>query len=1374
VGVRRFFMVAVKRLVLGLLLLLLFCGGSSAQQQNISFEHLSVSQGLSVGLIKCILQDRLGFIWIGTDDGLNRYDGYSFTVYRHDTQDPNSLSHNVINCLYEDREGNLWIGTSQGGLNRYNRQTDNFTVYRHDPASSTGLRGKNIYWIYQDRDGTLWIKSDELNRYDPKTDSFTAFQCSKRSDGVKDDTIGWIYQDRSGSHWLSADHSGLLKMDLETGNCFAYRHDPKNPKSISNDKVAITFEDSRGMLWIVTKRGLNRYDPKTDSFFAYLYDLRLPQDRGEFVHLIYEDRAGTLWAATREGNLYGYNPRTDSFTNYLQKDSAPSIALQGSGMVSAIYEDRAGTLWFCTWGKGIYSYDEKTDSLINYRHRSDSPISLSNDQVTTVYEDRSGILWFGTWGGGLNKYDRQVQKFILYRKDPYSSNSLSDNSINAICEDRTGILWVGTRNGGLNRYDPKTGSFTVYRNDPKNSSSISSNVISVTYEDSKGRLWIGTGNGLNRYDPKTDSFVFYGKSSRSKLTETLPSFYIHAICEDRDGSLLIGFAGGDGLYRYYPETDSTIIYKYDNSPAAISAGDVYSIYVDREGTLWAGTYNKGLNKYNPATNSFTVYQHDQNNSTSLSENRVTVMYEDSQGTFWVGTTDGLNRYDPVRESFTRYFERDGLPNSSINGILEDSKGNLWLSTNKGLSKFNPRTLKFSNYDVSNGLQGNEFYHPAYYKSRSGEMFFGGSNGFNRFDPAEIKENPFVPPVIITSFKVFDEPLPGAGSILAQSAEGRQERLLELSYNENFLSFEFAALSYSSPEKNRYSYRLEGLEENWSPENRRRYARYTNLDPGEYTFRVKGSNSDRVWNEQGAAIRIKIVPPPWLRWWAYSLYMILLVGSGWGVVRIRRRRMEAKARLREAQMQAEAAEIANRAKSTFLANMSHELRTPLNAILGFAQITSRDRDLKPEVRENLTTITRSGEHLLGLINDVLSISKIEAGKVSLKVEPFNLHNLLSDLRSIFQIRSKAKDLEFICEVDPALPKQAQGDEGKLRQILINLLGNAVKFTNSGKILLRANWRDGQAFFEVEDTGYGIAEEELQNIFESFVQTESGQHSKEGTGLGLYISRNFARLMGGEITVTSELGKGTIFRLEIDLPAVSEIKKQSQKGRVLGLEPGQPDYRILVVDDRAENRTVLNKLLTSTGFNVREVCNGKEALEIWRKWQPDLIWMDMRMKVMDGYAATEQIRRELKESQSNGHPPASVVIIALTASAFEQDHSRILASGCDDIVTKPYLESTIFEKLEQYLRVRFRYSTDSFSKAASDAPFGSTDQDLTARLKAVPEELLKQMHRATLKGSTTMTLQTIDEIGKSDEALAAALRQMVKAYRMHELIILLEKI
>jgi two-component system, sensor histidine kinase ChiS len=1352
--------------VLTVLLLPFLCGNSFAQQRNISFERLSVSQGLSQGSIKCMLQDHLGFLWVGTEDGLNRYDGYGFKVFRHDPQDPNSLSNNTIKVLFEDRDGALWIGTTRG-LNRYNRQTDNFTVYRNDPGSPAGLSKDIVYSIYQGRDRTLWINTGELNRYNPETDSFTVYNIPKSTADPKVGGVVAIHQDRSGKYWVSTWGTGLYRFNPQTGSFFSYRNDPLSATTISSDKIGQILEDSRGTLWFGTKRGLNRYDPKTDSFVAYLYDPKLPADGTEQIQVIYEDSRGTLWFGTIKGSLYRYNPRTDSLTTYLLHNSVQSNVPVGTGEITAIYEDRAGTLWFSTVGNGIYIYDQKNDSLINYRNRPHSTKSLSNDQITTIYEDRSGIVWFGTYGGGLNKYDRQTQKFILYQKDPNEPNSLSDNSINTICEDSNGILWVGTRADGLNRYDPKTGEFTVYRHDPKNPNSISSNIISAIYEDSKARLWIGTGNGLNRYDPKSNSFISYRDASEARFGRTLRTNYIHAICEDRDGSILIGYAGGDGLYRYYPETDSSIFYQCCNKSGDISATDVYSIYVDRGGTLWAGTYDQGLNRYDPATNSFIVYRHDPKNPASLSDNRVTAIYEDRANTLWVGTTGGLNRYNSLEQNFTSFFERDGLPNSSINGMLEDREGNLWLSTNKGLSKFNPRSVKFINYDEDDGLQGNEFYYPAYYRSRSGEMFFGGSNGFNRFFPEKIKENPFVAPVLITSFKVFDQPVERALSILAESAERRQEGELMLSYKENFFSFEFATLNFTIPEKNQYAYRLEGFDQNWVMCGTRRYASYTNLSPGNYIFRIKGSNNDGVWNEQVASVRIKIMPPPWRSWWAYLLYGISFTGAAYGLVRVRRRRAQIQESLRDIQMRADAAEIANRAKSTFLANMSHELRTPLNAILGFSQIIARDRSLKQEIREHLDTIIRSGEHLLGLINDVLSITKIEAGKLSLKEQSFNIHYLLHDLTSIFQTRAGTKGVEFSCEIDNSLPENVRGDDGKLRQILINLLGNAVKFTDSGKIVLRARWKDDRVFIEVEDTGYGMLEEETESLFEPFMQTESGYKSKEGAGLGLSISRKMARLMGGDITVESELGEGTLFRLEIDLPATSEIQLQSQKSIVTGLLPGQKEYRILVVDDRWENRAVLIKLLGSIGFDMREATNGKEAIEIWREWKPDLIWMDMRMKVMDGYTATELIRRE--SSKTNGSD--KVVIIALTASAFEQDHRKILAAGCDDIVTKPYLESTIFKKLEEHLGIGFQY--EDRASVISGAGAAVINLDLVLRLRAIPVDLLDQLRRAILQSGTDVTLQVINEIGKLDEPLAVELRQMVKGFRLHEIIVLMER-
>lgn len=1298
-------------LLVGFCINLFFVNLAYSQQTNVKFTSYQIDQGLSHNVVSTINQDKQGFMWFGTEDGLNKFDGYSFTIYRHDVNNLNSLPDDEILKIYLDREENLWIATGEG-LAKYNSATDNFIVYQHNPNNINSLSDNRTNAIYQDKAGIYWIGTSKgLNRYDAKANKFTA-----------------------------------------------YLYDEKLPTSISNDLVTAICEDREGNLWVGTEEGLNKLDPKTNTFTRYFND---PKQSGTIsannVLSLYLDNSGSLWIGTYGGGLNKFDPITNSFTAYLNEVNS-SGSTDGNDIYS-ICEDLWGKIWVATTTLGLFRFDPKTTDFTLFTDDKLSGANLSSDEIWSVFQDREGILWVGT-NNGVNKADLNRQRFTTIFKDPRFPNSLSHNTIYAFCEDSKGNLWVGTGGGGLNRYDAKTKTFKHYTHSKNTSSSLSHNTVYSIYEDYNGILWVGTHDGtLHQYDPKIDGF-------KKKL---LGNNGLGPICQSSSGTFWIGSM--KGLIKYDPKTEEIKTYLNDpKNPNSLSRNTIFSMFIDSDDNIWIGTQGGGLNKFDPKTEAFTIYKHDPKNPTNKSVNANTIMaiYQDKQKRLWIATYGGgLNCLDTKSNTFKYYKKEQGLADNAILGLLEDSQGNFWLSTSsRGIIKFNPQTERFAAYGPSDGLQGYSYNSGAYYKSKSGEMFFGGVDGFSRFFPEQIESTKFVPTIVITNFKIFDKPSPKANLLLAKNLEAN--RVFELSYKENYFSFEFAALSYSAPENNSYAYKLVGFNETWRlADNGRNYISYTNLAPGDYVFQVKGANSEGIWNEQGVSVKVRIIAPPWQRWWAYCLYFGTFSMICFTVIRARNKRLKIKQELLENQLRANAAEIANQAKSAFLANMSHELRTPLNAILGFTQIILRKHSSENQEGEYLKTILRSGEHLLSLINDVLSISKIESGKVELQKTTFNLHNLLSDITSIFTSHSTGKGLEFESKIPVNLPQQVEGDEKKLKQVLINLLGNAVKFTSAGKITLQVSYKNSRIFFQVEDTGTGISKEEIDKLFGAFVQTSSGQQSKEGTGLGLFISRNLVQLMGGDITVVSEEGKGSIFAFDIELPQINKVVQieESEEDNIIALAEGEAKHRILVVDDRAENRTVLSTFLTSLGFEVRQATNGQEAIEIWQSWHPKLIWMDIRMKVLDGYSATKKIR----ELENNSK---STVIIAMTASAFEQDHAGIYKAGCDDIVTKPYLEKTIFQKLKQHLGVKFSYKTKDL-KTEQKSNKEMTPFEIAALLESVPTKLLNHLNKAALQGRLTLAEEIIEEIGKDNKDLKNHLQKMLKNYQLEALLQISQK-
>ncbi len=1279
-----------KKFLLPIILLISIYSIQSAPQRDLEyvvrFSHLSIESGLSQNTVRSIFKDKKGFMWFGTQGGLNRYDGYEFKIYTHKPGITTSLSNNLIYAITDDGAGKLWIGT-ENGLNRFDPNTETFKRYGFRPGNPNTISNNEIRALLRDKKGNLWIG-----------------------------TLG----------------GGLNCLNLQTETFTIYKNNPRNPHSLSFDAVNALLEDRQGFIWIATQGGgLNRLDPATGFFTRFQHIPGNPQSiGGNDIPCLALDEFDNLWIGSWESGLTRFNRAQGTFKTFVtEPGNATSIS---HNSILSILPGWKGHLWIGTID-GLNLFDPVSERFLHYYMDPNEPNSLSNSCILSLYGVECGDVWVGTAVGGVNLINCDRKEFISYRHEVDNPNSLSNNNIYAFYEDRgnANIVWIGTRGGGLNRLDRSTGMFKAYRHDAKNRDTLGHDEVHALLQDHSGTLWVGTlGQGLYKFIEKEERFIPFKKNAN--IPNSISGDYISCIYEDSANVLWIGTM--DGGLNKMDKTSGTFIHYMANQAIknSLSSSFIRTIDEDKTGDLWIGTANGGLNHLDRKTGRFTCYRNHPENPNSLSYNTVLSFLEDSSGIFWIGTEgSGLNRFNRKNKTFTVFTDQNGLPDNTIYAILEDKKGFLWLSTNRGLAKFNPLNKTVRIYDTQDGLQSNEFNFGAGYKNKRGEMFFGGVNGFNTFYPDRILDNPIIPPVVITDLKIFNQSVPiGEGEnkrvILSKSIMNTQA--ITLSYLDGVITFEYSALNFELASKNRYAYIMEGFEKRWNEVGTRRFATYTNLPPGTYYFKVKGSNNDGIWNEAGSSLKITVTPPLWQTWWFTPLLIMLTLSLilflyKWqmGKERNLSRRLEEEVvrRTKEAEQARQTAEEANKSKSQFLARMSHEIRTPLNGVLGFIPMLL-DTELSPAQLDYVKSINIGGKALLTLVNDILDFSKIEAGLMTLEYVDFNPAVIAAEVCNMTRPRLEGKDVKISCFLSPQVPTVIQSDPSRFRQVLLNLMGNAAKFTAHGEIelaitVIKENEKQLKLQTTIQDTGIGIPGDKLESIFDVFQQADgSTTRHYGGSGLGLTICRQVALLMEGKVWAESELGKGSIFhftawvnRAQNPVPITNEIteineskeinenKKINKNDEIDGSETnkesivktiaarpqeahtdtGENKIRILLVEDNALNQKLACYILRHAGYYTELATNGKEAVDIIIA-RPDyfhLVLMDVQMPVMDGLEATRMLREK-------GF--TDIPILAMTAQALKGDKEKCLEMGMNDFITKPIKREEIYRIVQKW--------------------------------------------------------------------------------------------
>lgn len=1251
-------------------------------------------------------------MWFGTSDGLTRYDGTNYYIYEHDPADSNSLNHNSINAIIEDNSENIWIGTPSG-LHIYNRETDNFINANTIPENKNRMNGEVINTLYADDDGKIWIG-----------------------------TLG----------------TGLIIYDPEMHTFEHYSNNINDSNSISSNSISRIAEDAEDNMWVGTRNGLNLFLPGTKNFRRFFNEPDNPQSLSHnHILSLQLDSKGNFWVGTRGGGLNKIIKKKNviAFKHYKNDPDNPKSL--SNNYILSLCADGNGLLWIGTENGGLNCLDVNRNTIKMYYNEDGNPNSISSNSIWSLYIDKEDILWIGIYSRGVNVVNPKSRKFKLYHRNVFLKNSLPDDDVRGFAEDKEGNIWIATDGGGVCKFNPHTRQYTQIINNSREGGQLTSNAVMSILYDSKDNLWVGTWSGgidrLNRNGIKI-------KNYKIQDSETTGMNHIITLYEDSHRNIWVG-TSGNGLFRYDATSDSFVKFLSDGAATPSSTAYVTSLLEDSDNTLWVGTLYGlvALKRSSDGSYEGRVFYHT-NEPGSISSNATEVIYRDSKNRIWFGTSDkGLDLLNKKKGTFTAFQKRDGLPNNSIRGIVEDNDGFLWISTNKGLSRFDPSSVTFRNFSKEDGLNSEEFYGRSSMRTRSGELYFGGKNGFNTFYPHDIEDNTFIPPVYITDLKINGKRAqPGADGSPLQKHIGATSKII-LTHEQTSFVIDFVAVNYTHSSRNKYAYKLEGFEREWNYVGSQRSATYTNIDPGDYVFLVKASNNDDIWNETPATLAITIKPPIWKTWWAILLYIIVFSTLLLIFLKIRYERIQAKNQLKLERMAREKEHELTQLKMQFFTNISHEFRTPLSLIIAPLESLTSDSDIPLKIREQLSVTYRNARRMMRLVNELMDFRKLEEGKIKLNVENTEIIAFISDIAASFMDISRKRNISFT--VDSTAPScEGWIDQDKIETILINLLSNAFKFVNDGgqvRILVRVvnngqsknngvQHKEGGKFLEliVADNGIGISSKELPHIFEKFYQAKSSDVKKtSGTGIGLALVKGLVELHHGRITAESIPDQETRFTVKLPIERSEYNEYELAPARTVESEPGTTHEeitdseeenlkesekpQILIVEDNDELRDYLAREL-GKNFIIMQSGDGREGVDMALEKIPDLIVSDIVMPGRNGLELCHELKSDIRTS----HIP----IILLTAKTTIEDQIAGIKTGADVYLPKPFnirLLKVQIKKLIEQRRKLYAY----FSQNVYIMPAKVTENE---------------MDQAFLQKAIDHVIQNITDTQLNVEALA----------------------